>query len=268
MEIKKGMKFRCIKTVVMKSGETYYIKNGIYMSHYDDCITDIQFDKEHSWKDCNCEKFFVPFNEGYNLKTTEVHCNTQDEFNKILYWHEQQKNTSFSGQSIERFRKNWEICEENTFITLDDGFQYGNVKRIFDEDDILLSFPVFVHDFIETEDYQKNTDANIESIINENTVGSVKNDFKDDKLRWDLLPLDLIEEVVKVYHAGAKKYGANRWQNLEGGFERYRAASLRHIVEYMKGERIDKETKCHHLAAAAWNILAMLYYDKHGKGIN
>lgn len=39
---------------------------------------------------------------------------------------------------------------------------------------------------------------------------SIKNDFKDDKLRWDLLPLDLIEEVVKVYTAGAKKYGENR----------------------------------------------------------
>lgn len=33
---------------------------------------------------------------------------------------------------------------------------------------------------------------------------SFKNDYKNDKLRWDLLPLDLIEEVVKVYHFGAK----------------------------------------------------------------
>lgn len=38
---------------------------------------------------------------------------------------------------------------------------------------------------------------------------SIKNDFKDDKLRWDLLPLELIEEVVKVYHFGAKKYAPN-----------------------------------------------------------
>lgn len=42
---------------------------------------------------------------------------------------------------------------------------------------------------------------------------SVKDDFKDDKLRWDLLPLEEIEEVVRVLHAGAKKYGPNRWQN-------------------------------------------------------
>ena len=43
---------------------------------------------------------------------------------------------------------------------------------------------------------------------------SIKNDYKNDKLSWDLLPLDLIEEVVKVYHFGAKKYAPNRWQNL------------------------------------------------------
>lgn len=106
------------------------------------------------------------------------------------------------------------------------------------------------------------------SQVNKAMEESVKNDFKDDKLRWDLLPLQEIEDIVRVYHAGAKKYGANRWQNLEGGFERYRAACFRHIIEYMKGEKIDKETNCYHLAAAAWNVIAMLYYDKHGKGLN
>lgn len=40
---------------------------------------------------------------------------------------------------------------------------------------------------------------------------SIKNDRKDHKLRWDLLPLKLLEEVVRVYTAGAEKYGENRW---------------------------------------------------------
>ena len=39
---------------------------------------------------------------------------------------------------------------------------------------------------------------------------SVKNDIIDDKLRWDLLPMEEIEDIVKVYHAGAKKYGPNK----------------------------------------------------------
>ena len=67
---------------------------------------------------------------------------------------------------------------------------------------------------------------------------SVKNDIIDDKLRWDLLP-----------------------------FERYRAAMFRHLIEYMKGERVDSDTGCFHLAQCAWNCIAMLWYDKHGKGL-
>lgn len=98
-------------------------------------------------------------------------------------------------------------------------------------------------------------------------TGSVKNDFKDDKLRWDLLPMEEIEDIVRVYHAGAKKYGPNRWQDLDNGFERYRAAMMRHLMEYMKGERVDTDTGALHLAQVAWNAIAMLWYDKHGKGL-
>lgn len=96
---------------------------------------------------------------------------------------------------------------------------------------------------------------------------SVKNDIIDDKLRWDLLPMEEIEDIVKVYHAGAKKYGPNTWQDLDDGFERYRAATFRHMMAYLKGERMDKETNVHHLAAVAWNVITMLWYDKHGKGL-
>lgn len=97
---------------------------------------------------------------------------------------------------------------------------------------------------------------------------SVKNDIIDDKLRWDLLPMEEIEDIVKVYHAGAKKYGPNNWQNLDNGINRYRAASQRHMMEYLRGNKIDEETGCYHLAQCAWNIIAMLYLDKHGHGIN
>lgn len=96
---------------------------------------------------------------------------------------------------------------------------------------------------------------------------AAKNDFLDDKLRWDLLPMEEIEDIVKVYHFGAKKYAPGSWKNLENGFERYRAAGLRHLMAYMKGERYDKESGCHHLAQAAWNAIALLWYDKHGKGL-
>lgn len=106
-----------------------------------------------------------------------------------------------------------------------------------------------------------------DEMMKDNNQESIKNDIQDDKLRWDLLPLEEIEDIVRVYHAGAKKYGPNRWQNLEDGFQRYKAAALRHLMEYEKGERVDADTGCLHLAQFAWNAIAMLYLDKHGKGL-
>lgn len=87
---------------------------------------------------------------------------------------------------------------------------------------------------------------------------SKKNDRQDDKLRWDLLPLETIEEIVKVYHAGAKKYGENTWQNLPDGYNRYKGAMMRHLVLHEKGEIFDEETGCMHLAQVAWNAIAIL----------
>lgn len=48
-----------------------------------------------------------------------------------------------------------------------------------------------------------------------------KNDRKDDKTRWELIPLDCLEDIARVYTEGAKKYGDNTWQNLDNGYERY-----------------------------------------------
>lgn len=88
----------------------------------------------------------------------------------------------------------------------------------------------------------------------------IKNDFRDGKLRWDLLPLDVIEKVVEIYTFGAKKYKENSWQNLPDGYRRYKAALFRHITAYEKGEVYDSESGCMHLAHAAWNAIAMLYF--------
>lgn len=94
---------------------------------------------------------------------------------------------------------------------------------------------------------------------------SVKNDRKDGKLMWELLPLQDIEDIVKVYTEGATKYGPNRWQNLENGYDRYKAAMFRHLLEYEKGNEYDDETGCRHLAQVAWNAIALLHISKKPK---
>lgn len=91
---------------------------------------------------------------------------------------------------------------------------------------------------------------------------SQKNDRKDGKLRWELLPLEEVEELVKVYTFGAAKYAENSWQKLPDGYRRYKAALFRHILAYEKGETMDPESGLLHLAHAAWNALAMLHCAK------
>ena len=96
--------------------------------------------------------------------------------------------------------------------------------------------------------------------------GSGKDDRADGKLRWDLLPLAEIEDIVRVYTEGAKKYADNSWQDIPDGFNRYLGALMRHLVAYTKGERYDKEGFMH-LSAVCWNAIELLYYDKHNKGL-
>lgn len=89
---------------------------------------------------------------------------------------------------------------------------------------------------------------------------SRKNDIIEDKLRWDLLPLELVEKVVEVYHMGSKKYSPNSWQNLEDGENRYFSALMRHLTAHRKGELKDSESGLLHMAHVVWNALAMMYF--------
>ena len=86
--------------------------------------------------------------------------------------------------------------------------------------------------------------------------------YDQNKLRWDLLPIDLLEEIVEIYTFGAQKYGDNQWQNLDDGLKRYYSALMRHLVAWKKGNKIDDESKKRHLAHACWNIIALMYLDR------
>ena len=93
--------------------------------------------------------------------------------------------------------------------------------------------------------------------------GSGKDDRVDNKPRWELLPLDAVEEIVKVYTMGAKKYADNAWKTIPDAHRRYLAALFRHIAAYERGERKDSESGLSHLAHAAWNAIAILWLDLH-----
>ncbi len=87
-----------------------------------------------------------------------------------------------------------------------------------------------------------------------------KNDRIDGKVRMELLPFPELKEVARVLTAGAKKYGANNWQNLDDGYNRYLGAMLRHLTEVQQGNIIDSDTGCLHIAQVACNALFMLHF--------
>lgn len=95
--------------------------------------------------------------------------------------------------------------------------------------------------------------------------GSGKDDRADHKPRWELLPLDAIEEIVKVYTMGAEKYADDAWKTIPDAHRRYLAALFRHVAAYERGERLDKESSLSHLAHAAWNAIAILWLDINNK---
>jgi hypothetical protein len=74
--------------------------------------------------------------------------------------------------------------------------------------------------------------------------------YDQDKPRWSLLPMDLIEATVKVLTDGAKKYADNNWKYVRPFRERYYDALMRHIMAWNQGEEFDPESGLPHLAHA------------------
>lgn len=89
--------------------------------------------------------------------------------------------------------------------------------------------------------------------------------YDQGKLRYDLLPPEPIEEVVKVYTGGAAKYAPWNWaKGIK--YSRVYAAQQRHIQAFWMGKVINEDDfGLHHLAHALWCVITLLYYEMHYK---
>lgn len=97
------------------------------------------------------------------------------------------------------------------------------------------------------------------------TTGAVKND--QGKAGWHLLPGDALEAIIQVLDYGALKYGDRNWEQGMN-WSRCFSACMRHMWAYWKGEDIDPETGCLHLAHAGCCVLFLLGYQMRGIGID
>jgi len=97
------------------------------------------------------------------------------------------------------------------------------------------------------------------SKVKKNLVGEK---FDEGKLRWTLLPLDAVQDIVKVLEFGAKKYEVEGWKHVPKGKIRYIDAAFRHLISHVQGEKTDSESGLPHLAHAACCLLFILHLEK------
>lgn len=84
--------------------------------------------------------------------------------------------------------------------------------------------------------------------------------FDGEKIRWDLMPDDALEETAKVYTLGASKYEDRNWEKGIS-YMRIVAALKRHLNAWVRGEKYDSDNGQPHLASVVWNGLTLLSYE-------
>lgn len=89
------------------------------------------------------------------------------------------------------------------------------------------------------------------------------------KTDWSLLPIESVEEIIKVLEFGATKYDDWNWSTGNGfSYTRVFNATMRHLWAWFRGEDNDPETGLSHWAHAGCNVLFMLHFIKNKERYN
>ena len=87
------------------------------------------------------------------------------------------------------------------------------------------------------------------------------NRFNAGKLQWSLIDFTAIEDMVRVLEFGKSKYGEDNWK--KGLVQKQTLDSLsRHLIELMKGNPIDEESKLPHIAHVMANAMFYAHFEK------
>ena len=144
-----------------------------------------------------------------------------------------------------------------------DGISFFEFKYMTLEDELDSDHPLFIDDTGKSRywcvDWVKKM-VKVETGFEVNTSGGMKE--TSGKLRWTLLPLLAVKEIVKVLEYGAKKYSADNWKKVEP--EKYKEAAFRHWTAYLEGEKVDPETGISHLAHLGCDVLFLLWFELTG----
>lgn len=88
--------------------------------------------------------------------------------------------------------------------------------------------------------------------------------FDSGKLRYGLIPPEVLKALASVLTYGAKKYKPDNWKEVDDT-SRYVDALYRHLEAWRSGELKDSESGLSHLAHALTNVSFLLYFDEINK---
>jgi hypothetical protein len=91
--------------------------------------------------------------------------------------------------------------------------------------------------------------------------------YDKDKLRFDLIPAEPLEDLAMVYTFGAGKYDDHNWRKGLA-WNRVFAACMRHLWAFWRGEDLDKESGLSHLTHAAWCCFTLMEFSKHRRDLD
>lgn len=81
------------------------------------------------------------------------------------------------------------------------------------------------------------------------------------KPRVDLVAPSIMTAIAAVAAFGAEKYAARNWEKgMEYG--KVYASLMRHLMAWWQGEEVDAESGLPHLHHVAWNVQALVEYDR------
>jgi hypothetical protein len=93
----------------------------------------------------------------------------------------------------------------------------------------------------------------------------MKNDLREEKPDFSLLPLDACEGVVRILMMGAKKYTRDNWRQGCDDPEAQRrifSAIFRHLSALQRGETIDPESGESHVLHVACNAMFLAAFSE------
>lgn len=80
--------------------------------------------------------------------------------------------------------------------------------------------------------------------------------YDEGKLEWDMIPFEILEDLVRIYMMGRDKYDKDNWKS---GIliSRLFNAAMRHMLASWNGEDLDPESGLPHNIHAVWNLVAI-----------